>query len=267
MNYVLIGVGYVAPKHLTAIKATGGTLIAALDKHDSVGILDRYFPECEFFTEFERFDRHCEKIKEQIDYVVVCSPNYLHDAHIRFGLRIGAKVICEKPAVLNPWNVDELIKMGGEVNCILQLRLHPEIQNLTVERPASGRLIYHTPRGKWYNQSWKGSVEKSGGICTNIGIHLFDLLLYKFGAWSAFQGETTKDESRGILHFPHLPISWDLSIKGIPERKLIIGDRVFDFTKGFDDLHTLSYQRILEGKGFTLEDARPAIELVSKLRD
>ena len=195
-NFVIIGAaGYIAPKHLKAIKDTGNNLLAALDKHDSVGILDTYFPNADFFTEFERFDRHCEKLRRNgtpIDYVSVCSPNYLHDSHCRFGLRIGADVICEKPVVLNPWNVDALMEIEKEtkhkVYSILQLRLHPAIISLRekiLNRPPGKKykvdLKYITARGNWYHSSWKGDIHKSGGIATNIGIHFFDILLWMFG--------------------------------------------------------------------------------------
>src|SRR5436190_16687808 len=195
-NFVLIGAaGYIAPRHMQAIKDTGNRLLAALDKNDSVGILDSYFPDADFFTEFERFDRHCEKLKRSgtpIDYVSVCSPNYLHDAHIRFGLRIGADVICEKPIVLNPWNIDALMEIekesGQNVYTILQLRLHPAVQALKNKinlDPAKKKLpinlTYITSRGHWYHASWKGNIQKSGGIATNIGVHFFDMLLWIFG--------------------------------------------------------------------------------------
>jgi len=195
-NFALIGAGgYIAPRHMKAIKDTGNNLVAALDKNDSVGILDSYFPDADFFTEFERFDRHLEKLKRQgkkIDYVSVCSPNYLHDAHIRFGLRIGADVICEKPIVLNPWNIDALEEIeketGGRVFTILQLRLHPAIialkQKIDAAPPGKKYTVdlkYITSRGHWYHTSWKGDITKSGGIATNIGVHFFDMLMWVFG--------------------------------------------------------------------------------------
>ena len=294
-KFALIGAGgYIAPKHMKAIKETGNSLVAALDKHDSVGILDTYFPECDFFLEFERFDRHLEKLKRQgngIDYLVVCSPNYLHDAHIRFGLRLGADVICEKPVVLNPWNVDALMEMeketGKKVFTILQLRLHHAIVALRekIEKgpPAKKyevRLEYITPRGHWYHISWKGDVQKSGGITTNIGVHCFDMLLWIFGK---VQQVTVDKHSEGsacghlVLEKAH--VDWLLSINAdmVPPdqrengehsyRVLTVEGEKFDLTKTTDSLHTISYREILDGNGFSLKESRALTHLLSTIRN
>lgn len=293
-NFVLIGVGgYIAPRHLKAIKDTGNNLLAALDKHDSVGIMDSYFPEADFFTEFERFDRHVEKLKRQgtkIDYVSVCSPNYLHDAHIRFGLRIGADVICEKPVVLNPWNIDALMEIeketGGQVFTILQLRLHPAIIALRekIKKDAEGKkhqvdLTYITSRGHWYHNSWKGDIQKSGGIATNIGVHFFDMLYWIFGDVLNYQvTEHTQDSASGKLEFKNVTTNWSLSIDAnrLPEqvrkegkktyRTLTIDGDEFEFSEGFTELHTRSYEEILKGNGFRISETKPAIEIVQKIR-
>ena len=293
-NFVLIGAGgYIAPKHMKAIKDTGNNLLAAVDKHDSVGILDSYFPNAEFFTEFERFDRHCEKLKREgikIDYVSICSPNYLHDAHIRFGLRIGANVICEKPIVLNPWNIDALVDIeketGKKVYSILQLRLHPAIIALR-EKIKKGpadkiydvALNYFTSRGNWYHNSWKGDVEKSGGIATNIGVHFFDMLQWVFGSVSNnIVTEHTKDTAAGKLSLKNANVDWYLSINydnmpDVPKaegkrtyRTLKIDGNEFEFSEGFTELHTESYQQILAGNGFPLIAAKDSIEIVHKIR-
>ncbi|MBK8710531.1 MAG: Gfo/Idh/MocA family oxidoreductase [Niastella sp.] len=293
-NFVLIGVGgYIAPRHLKAIKDTGNNLLAALDKHDSVGIMDSYFPEADFFTEFERFDRHVEKLKRQgikIDYVTVCSPNYLHDAHIRFGLRIGANVICEKPVVLNPWNIDALMEIeketGGQVFTILQLRLHPAIIALRekIKNEGAGKkhqvnLTYITSRGHWYHNSWKGDIQKSGGIATNIGVHFFDMLYWIFGEVLDYQvTEHTQDSASGKLEFKNVTANWSLSIDAnrLPEqvrkegkktyRTLTIDGDEFEFSEGFTELHTRSYEEILKGNGFRISQTKPAIEIVQKIR-
>ncbi len=293
-NFVLIGVGgYIAPRHLKAIRDTGNNLLAALDKHDSVGILDSYFPNANFFTEFERFDRHCEKLKMQgiaIDYVVVCSPNYLHDAHIRFGLRLGAEVICEKPIVLNPWNIDALLliekQTKSKVHCILQLRLHPAIIALkkridasVTEKKFDINLQYITARGNWYKHSWKGDLEKSGGIATNIGVHFFDMLLWIFGEVEESTVEKTNDKTaQGMLKLSKATVHWTLSIDEalLPEelktdgkntyRSLVIDNEAIDFSDGFSDLHHISYEKILIGEGFGLADSRLAIDLLSNIR-
>jgi UDP-N-acetyl-2-amino-2-deoxyglucuronate dehydrogenase len=294
LNFALIGAaGYIAPRHMEAIQKTGNSLVAALDPHDSVGVLDRYFPQAKFFTEFERFDRHIDKLRrvgKGIDYLSVCSPNYLHDSHVRFGLRSGADVICEKPLVLNPWNLDALEDLEREyqrkIYNILQLRLHPGIQKLkeTLERAPQPHkrdieLTYLTSRGSWYHNSWKGDVQKSGGIATNIGIHFFDMLLWLFGNCSTQEVHWNNHESAsGFLELHNAKVRWFLSIDEnlLPEEVKSQGKRTFrslkmegeewEFSTGFEDLHQLSYQWILEGKGFALQEARPSIELVHQLR-
>jgi UDP-N-acetyl-2-amino-2-deoxyglucuronate dehydrogenase len=293
-NFVLIGAGgYVAPRHLKAIKDTGNNLLAALDKNDSVGILDSYFPNADFFTEFERFDRHCEKLrrsKTPIHYVSVCSPNYLHDAHCRFGLRIGADVICEKPVVLNPWNADALMEMEKETNrkvyTILQLRLHPAIISLRkkiLDGPAGKKykidLKYISARGNWYQSSWKGDIYKSGGITTNIGIHFFDLLLWIFGDVKeniVYQHEM--DTASGKLELARAEVNWMMSIDGskLPEELIQAGKRTYrslnidgeevEFSDGFAELHTKSYEEIISGSGFTLSETRNVIQLLHDIR-
>ncbi len=294
-NFVLIGAaGYIAPRHMKAIKETGNQLVAALDKHDSVGVLDSYFPHADFFTEFERFDRHCEKLKRSgtpIDYVVVCSPNYLHDAHIRFGLRIGADVICEKPVVLNPWNVDALLDMeretGRKVYTILQLRYHPAIMALrkkiqqapTAEKYTVG-LKYITSRGNWYRHSWKGDTDKSGGITTNIGLHFFDILLWIFGEVKNSEVmEHTATNASGKLVLEKADVNWLLSIdeKMLPEenrlkgkktfRSLLINNEEIEFSDGFEELHTLCYNDILECRGISLVETKGLIEIIHNVRN
>ena len=293
-NFILIGAGgYIAPRHMKAIKDTGNNLLAAIDKHDSVGILDSYFPECDFFTEFERFDRHVEKLKRQgvkIDYVSVCSPNYLHDAHIRFGLRIGADVICEKPIVLNPWNIDALIEIEKETNknvfSILQLRLHPaiialreKVKSADADKKFNVNLQYITSRGNWYHNSWKGDLNKSGGIATNIGVHFFDMLTWVFG--SVIENNLTnisQKSASGKLTLEKANVEWMLSVdsSSIPDdvaatgkktyRILDIDGDAFEFSDGFTELHTESYRNILAGNGFPLLETKTAIDIVSKLR-
>jgi UDP-N-acetyl-2-amino-2-deoxyglucuronate dehydrogenase len=294
-NFALIGAaGYIAPRHMRAIKDTGNNLIAALDKNDSVGILDSFFPEADFFTEFERFDRHLEKQKRKgnkTDYLSVCSPNYLHDSHIRFGLRLGADVICEKPVVLNPWNIDALAEIeketGNRIYTILQLRLHPAIVALK-EKVAAGpkdkkyevALNYITSRGHWYFTSWKGDIQKSGGIATNIGVHFFDMLMWIFGdAKEVVVNEHSKDTASGRLELENASVKWNLSInaKKLPPeitaagkrtyRTLNIDGESFEFSDGFTELHTKSYENILSGKGFPLIETRKAIELVHRIRN
>lgn len=293
-NFALIGAaGYIAPRHLQAIKDTGNNLLAALDRFDSVGIMDSYFPHADFFTEFERFDRHIDKLKRQgqkIDYVSICSPNYLHDSHIRFALRNQADAICEKPLVLNPWNVDALKEIeketGKKVYTILQLRLHPNIKALKrkVEETKGDKifdvdLTYITSRGKWYFHSWKGEEIKSGGIATNIGIHFFDMLLWVFGnmknsSVSAYEA----DHAAGCLELERACINWSLSINEdhLPAEVKAKGKRTFrslkmdgmeiEFSDGFTELHTNSYKEILAGRGFGLVEAKPSIELAYQLR-
>ncbi len=293
-NFVLIGVGgYIAPRHMKAIKDTGNNLLAALDKHDSVGVIDSYFPEAEFFTEFERFDRHVEKLKRQgikIDYVSVCSPNYLHDAHIRFGMRIGADVICEKPIVLNPWNIDSLLDIeketGKNVYSILQLRIHPAIVALKAKIDAAPSdkkfivdLTYFTSRGHWYHTSWKGDIQKSGGIATNIGVHFFDMLMWIFGdVKESTVLEHGVETASGKLELEKATVNWLLSIDAnkLPQqakdagkktfRTLSIDGNEFEFSEGFTELHTESYKQILAGNGFPLIETRKSIELVSEIR-
>ena len=294
-NFLLIGAaGYIAPRHMAAIKATGNTLIAAYDPFDSVGIIDSYFPNADFFTEFERFDRHVEKLKRsgiEIDYVSVCSPNYLHDAHIRFGLRIGASVICEKPIVLNPWNVEALEELEseypGNIYNILQLRLHDSVIALKQRVSESAEdvvhdvdLQYFTSRGKWYMRSWKGDISKSGGIATNIGVHFFDMLMWTFGpvqSSEVFRHEETDAEGRLRLERAH--VHWRLSVdyEKIPAeirssgartyRSIKIGDTELEFSGGFTELHTKSYEDILAGGGFRISEAKPAIQLVHDIRN
>ena len=294
-NFVLIGAaGYIAPRHMRAIKDTGHNLIAAYDPYDGVGIMDSHFPQAHFFTEFERFDRHIEKIKRQgtkIDYVSICSPNYLHDSHIRYGLRIGADVICEKPLVLNPWNVDALIELENEytnkVHTILQLRHHEAILALKekIDQGPQDKiydidLTYITSRGNWYYTSWKGDESKSGGIASNIGVHFFDMLQWIFGPMQELTVDTkTRDTNAGTLTFKQAHVKWYLSInaenlpqaaldKGLPTfRNLSIEEEQIEFSKGFTDLHTVSYQKILEGKGYGLSDAKNSIEIVSQIRN
>ncbi|HEX7457649.1 MAG TPA: Gfo/Idh/MocA family oxidoreductase [Ginsengibacter sp.] len=293
-NFALIGAaGYIAPRHMKAIKDTGNNLIAALDKNDSVGILDSYFPDADFFTEFERFDRHLEKLKRQgqkIDFVSVCSPNYLHDAHIRLGLRIGADVICEKPLVLNPWNIDALEEIenetGHHVFTILQLRLHPAIIALKekIDAAPPGKkhtvdLQYITSRGHWYHTSWKGDITKSGGIATNIGVHFFDMLMWVFGPVKENNVTLhTKTTASGSLELEKASVNWMLSIdvNTLPEnvraagkrtfRTLTIDGDAFEFSEGFTELHTQSYNDIISGKGFPMSESKKAIELVHKIR-
>lgn len=293
-NFAITGVaGYIAPRHLQAIKDTGNTLVAALDPHDSVGILDSYFPETQFFTEFERFDRHIEKLRredkgKEIHYVSVCTPNYLHDAHIRSALRVGANAICEKPLVLNPWNIDALKELenetGKRVFTILQLRVHPELIKLKKElEKTNGRahviLTYMTSRGSWYLQSWKGDENKSGGVATNIGVHFYDMLLWFFGKVkkSEVYINTPKTVS-GFIELEKADVQWFLSIdeKNLPKeikeksqrtyRSIKIDGKEIEFSGGFTDLHTKVYERTLKGSGFGLDDAKPAIDLVHTIR-
>lgn len=281
-RFALIGAaGYVAPRHMEAIKDTGNELVAAMDPNDSVGILDSYFPDCKFFTEFERFDRHLDKLLrrgEGIDYLVVCSPNYLHDAHCRLGLRLGADVICEKPLVVNPWNLDQLKELeeetGHKIYTVLQLRLYPELielRNSLAENYYNVEIEYITPRGPWYHFSWKGDVEKSGGMVVNIGIHLFDLMIWLFGDVTDYSiAENTKTRVIGITKFKKAKVHWFLSIDKNdgtkPFRLIQINDEPFRFDTVFKNLHTAVYRDVLSGGGFGIEDARPAIEFLNKVR-
>ncbi|PHI20698.1 oxidoreductase [Lewinellaceae bacterium SD302] len=293
-KFALIGAaGYIAPRHLQAIKANGGELLAALDPNDSVGILDSYFPETAFFTEFERFDRHLEKLKrkgQRIDYLSVCSPNYLHDAHCRFGLRYGADVICEKPLVLNSWNVDALAEIEAETDKriynILQLRLHPsvialreKVQNGPKDKVYDIDLTYLTARGNWYYASWKGDASKSGGVAANIGIHFFDMLLWIFGSLkSSTVHRRSHDRAAGYLELERARVKWFLSINpdllkaaGVKEglrthRSLNIEGEEFEFSGGFTELHDRSYAEIINGRGFGLDQVRAAVDLVGQVR-
>ncbi|KAB1153272.1 Gfo/Idh/MocA family oxidoreductase [Tenacibaculum aiptasiae] len=295
-NFALIGVaGYIAPRHLKAIKDTGNDLIAALDKFDSVGVMDSYFPNADFFVEFERFDRHIEKIKRQqdiqLDYVSICTPNYLHDSHIRMALRRGADAICEKPLVLNPWNVDALqaieAESGNKINTILQLRLHPSIIALKNKVDSEVKkekydvdLTYITSRGNWYDVSWKGDQSKSGGIATNIGIHFYDMLSWVFGeVQENIVHLREKDKAAGYLEFEKARVRWFLSIdenslpKEINEkgqrtyRSITVNGEEIEFSGGFTELHTDSYKEILKGNGFGLIDAKPSIQIVHDIRN
>ncbi|MBN1151105.1 Gfo/Idh/MocA family oxidoreductase [candidate division WOR-3 bacterium] len=295
-NFAMTGVaGYIAPRHLEAIKNTGNRLIAAVDPHDSVGILDRYFPDASFFTEIERFDRHLEKLrrkseKERAHYLSICSPNHLHDAHIRLALRLDADAICEKPLVLKPSNLDALEKLeeetGKKVNCILQLRVHEALLKLKkkLEDDRSGKrkeviLTYITSRGPWYNYSWKGDVEKSGGVVCNIGIHFFDLLLWFFGRPEKNEiYASEKQKMSGFLELEKADVRWFLSIdrKDLPEaavlkgastyRSITIDGEEVEFTQGFTDLHTKVYEETLKGNGFGIDQVRPSIELAYRMR-
>ena len=293
-RFALIGAaGYIAPRHMRAIRDTDNNLVAAVDKNDSVGIIDSYFPDAAFFTEFERFDRHVDKIKRSgkpLDYISICSPNYLHDAHIRFGLRNNTDVICEKPIVLNPWNIDALQEQesetGKRIYNILQLRLHDSIvkvKKMVDEGPADKvydfDLTYQTSRGTWYYTSWKGATGKSGGIATNIGVHFFDMLGWIFGK---LKGNTvhlhTHDRAAGYLEFEKARVRWFLSInydtlpaevkaKGLRTyRSMTIDGEEVEFSGGFTELHTESYKDILAGGGFRIEESRQAIETVHGIR-
>lgn len=294
-NFAIIGVGgYVAPRHLKAIKDTGNNLVAAYDKSDSVGILDSYFPESSFFTEQELFDRHCSKLINgggRIDFVTVCTPNYLHDAHTRYALRLGADVICEKPLVLNPWNIDGLQKMeqetGHKVNNILQLRLHPsiialkqKIDNGPQDKIYDVDLTYITSRGFWYYASWKGDQSKSGGIATNIGVHFYDMLTYIFGnVEKNVVHVATQDRVAGFLQLQKARVRYFLSInihtlpaeireQGLRTyRSIKIENEEFEFSGGFTELHTQSYKYILAGQGFGLDDVRACIQTVYDIRN
>ncbi len=294
-RFALIGAaGFVAPRHMRAIKETGNELVAALDPNDSVGIIDSYFPEADFFTEFERFDRHIDKLRRRgskVNYLSICSPNYLHDAHIRFALRSQAHAICEKPMVLSPWNIDALaeIEREGEnrIFNILQLRLHPVIRGLREKVAAEPKdkifdvdLTYLTARGHWYHSSWKGDVKRSGGVATNIGVHLFDLLGWVFGPMQRSVVHIHQaDVAAGYLEYAHARVRWFLSTNAryLPEaardagkrsyRSILIGGEELEFSEGFTDLHTASYREILDGGGFGLEEARASIETVYEIRE
>lgn len=303
-NFALIGAaGYIAPRHMKAIKDTGNRIIAALDPHDAVGVMDSYFPDSAFFVEFERFDRHIEKLKRmgeerRVHYVSITSPNYLHDAHVRFALRVGACAICEKPLVLNPWNIDALAELekesGKKVRTILQLRHHPSILSLKEELDSAVRnsqssalsqkydidLTYITSRGRWYLVSWKGDIDKSGGVATNIGIHFFDMLQWIFG--SVQQNvvhllEPTK--AAGYLELKNARVRWFLSLDqdDLPQglkagnkttyRSVTVNGKEVEFSDGFKDLHTVSYEQILQGNGFGLNNVKPSIEIAHDIRN
>ena len=294
-NFALIGAaGYIAPRHLRAIKDTKNNLLAAYDTFDSVGVMDSYFPSADFFVEFERFDRHLEKLRYdkgiKLDYVSICTPNYLHDAHIRTALRIGADAICEKPLVLNPWNIDALEKveqsMGRRTWNILQLRVHEsiialreKIKNGPKDKVYDIDLTYLTSRGHWYYTSWKGDVEKSGGIATNIGVHFFDMLSWIFGDVKSNNVNVhTHDRASGILELERANVRWFLSINEdlLPDEVQKKGQRTFrsitvqgeelEFSEGFTDLHTTSYKEILNGNGYGIQETRQAIEIVHDIR-
>ena len=292
-NFALIGAaGFIAPRHLKAIKETGNKLVAALDKFDQVGIMDSFFPNADFFTEFERFDRHIDKLKRQgdkIDFISVCTPNYLHDSHIRFALKQGADVICEKPLVLNPWNITSLKELekesGKKVYNILQLRLHPAIIELKQKIQGAPAKIYDvdltyiTSRGHWYYTSWKGDKTKSGGIATNIGIHFYDMLTWIFGSVKSNTVHVhTHDRAAGLLELENARVRWFLSINDdtLPQEVRAAGKRTFrsitiegkevEFSEGFTDLHTRSYQEILAGRGFGIDETRTSIEIVHQIR-
>jgi UDP-N-acetyl-2-amino-2-deoxyglucuronate dehydrogenase len=296
-NFAIIGIaGFIAPKHLKAVKETGNNLVAAMDRHDAVGIMDNYFPDAAFFTEIERFDRFLEKQRRDqngspIDYLSVCTPNYLHDSHCRLALRLGANAICEKPLVVSPWNLDQLRELEQEyqrkVYSVLQLRLHPELIRLKEEAAqsdSSGKkkeiyLTYITRRGKWYHQSWKGDIERSGGVSMNIGIHFFDFLVWIYGSpVRSFLHLNQPSRMAGVLELEKARIRWFLSVdesdlpaqareKGAHAfRSITVDGEEIDLSKGFTDLHTEVYRDILNGGGFGIEESQPAIELVYQIR-
>ncbi|MEW6050900.1 MAG: Gfo/Idh/MocA family oxidoreductase [Candidatus Zixiibacteriota bacterium] len=296
-NFAITGVGgFVAPRHLKAIKDTGNNLLAAVDPNDSVGILDRFFPQAKFFTEFERFDRHLEKLRRmgeehRAHYVSICSPNYLHDAHVRFALRIGADAICEKPLALNPWNLEALEELekehGRKVNTILQLRVHPALIALhdKLRAEKSGKkhdvvLTYITSRGAWYLVSWKGQADRSGGLATNIGIHFFDLLIWFFGDVQHSEvHQATPTRTGGYLELERARVRWFLSIdrtdlhaealkkEQTTFRSITIDGTEAEFSEGFTELHTEVYKRTLAGNGFGLKDAYPSVRLAHEIRE
>ena len=289
-NFALIGVGgYVAPRHLRAIKDTGNNLVAAYDKNDSVGIIDSYFPKASFFTEQELFDRHNNWFLSQgnnIDYLSVCSPNYLHDAHTRYGLRLGCDVICEKPVVLSPCNIDALEEIeqqtGHKAYTIFQLRLHPSVVELKkkIEQGPKDKvydvdLTYITPRGYWYYASWKGNIQKSGGVATNIGVHFYDMLQWVFGpVQKNVVHIASHDRVAGYLEMRQARVRYFLSINGdhVPEghsgsyRSITVDGQEFEFSQGFTDLHTRSYEEVLAGRGFRIGEARECIKTVYDIR-
>jgi UDP-N-acetyl-2-amino-2-deoxyglucuronate dehydrogenase len=290
-SFALMGAGgYVAPRHMQAIKAVGGDLKVIFDPNDSVGIIDSFFPEANFFVEFERFDRHVDKLRrrgQKLDYISICSPNYLHDAHVRFALRSEADAICEKPLVLNPWNIDGLAEMeketGRRISTILQLRLHPAIRALKRKIDASPKnefavdLTYITSRGRWYHTSWKGDDAKSGGIATNIGVHFFDLLVHLFGSPQQNVAHLRdRERAAGYLECGRAKVRWFLSVdrRDIPQaaangktfRSITIDGAEVEFSEGFADLHTRSYEEIVAGRSFGLDTVRSSVEIVSAFR-
>ncbi|MBD3219066.1 MAG: oxidoreductase [candidate division Zixibacteria bacterium] len=296
-NFAIIGcAGYVAPRHLKAIKDTGNNLVAAVDPHDSVGVLDQYFDNVSYFNEFERFDRHIEKLRRKgeenrVHYVSICSPNYLHDAHIRFALRVGANAICEKPVVIKPWNIDALAELEKEdkqkVFTVLQLRHHKsiiELREKLKKNPKKDKtdieLTYITPRGPWYHYSWKGRMEQSGGLATNIGIHFFDLLIWLFGDVEMKEVHVSEPTRiAGYLELEKARVRWYLSVdkNDLPEaakaqgkvsyRSLTMDGQEIEFSGGFTDLHTVVYKEALAGRGYGLIDARPSVEVVHAIRE
>jgi UDP-N-acetyl-2-amino-2-deoxyglucuronate dehydrogenase len=296
MNFAITGVaGYVAPRHLRAIRDTGNQLLAACDPKDSVGILDQYSFDVRYFPEFERFDRHLEKLRRgpesgRIHYLSICSPNYLHDAHVRLALRSGADVICEKPLVINPWNLDALQELeqenGRRINTVLQLRVHPalvafkeKLENQPAAKKHDVVVTYITGRGAWYSASWKASPERSGGVAMNIGVHFFDLLSWFFGGMQRCEIHLNEpNKMAGFLELQNANVRWYLSvdIADLPFtptpgskttfRSIVVDGTEVEFTGGFTDLHTMVYRRTLEGKGFGIEDARPSIEMVHGIR-
>jgi UDP-N-acetyl-2-amino-2-deoxyglucuronate dehydrogenase len=294
-NFALIGAaGFIAPRHMQAIHETGNNLVAAADPHDCVGRIDSYFPDARFFTEIERFDRYLEKLRRgpeesRVNYVSICSPNYLHDAHVRLALRVRANAICEKPMVLSPWNLDALADLEAEYDCrvhaVLQLRLIEKLRSLRDQiraepagRPHDVCLSYVTRRGSWYDVSWKGDARRSGGVSMNIGVHFFDLMIWLFG--EAGNVEVQLHEPRrmsGFVEFERARVRWFLSVdeQDLPEatraagkfayRSMTLDGEEIEFSDGFTDLHTRVYREILAGRGFGIEDARPAIELVHRI--
>ncbi len=295
-NFALIGVGgYIAPRHLRAIRDTGNELVAAVDPKDSVGILDQYSFNVRFFTEIERFDRHLEKLRrgpeaQRVQWVSVTSPNYLHDSHCRLAMRVGADVICEKPLVINSWNLAPLEELeqelGRRIFTVLQLRVHPALVQLRQEllQKRTGRqhevlMTYVTARGPWYQTSWKGQVEKSGGVATNIGIHFFDLLMWLFGeAGECRVHHSDSERMAGFIELEHAKVRWFLSVnagdlpfavqpgKKSTYRSITVDGQEVEFSEGFTDLHTRIYEETLAGRGFGIQDARPSIELTTKIR-
>jgi len=295
-NFAVTGVaGYIAPRHLEAITSTGNRIVAALDPHDSVGIMDRYCPDARFFPEPERFDRHLEKLRriseeKRIHWMSICSPNYLHDAHIRMAFRVGADVICEKPIVLNPWNLDALSELEGETGCrvwsVLQLRLHPSIialkKRISEDNPGKKyeiELTYITPRGPWYLNSWKGNIERSGGLATNIGVHFYDMLIWIFGAVENSEVHISEPtRCSGFLELEKARVRWYLSINRNDSpllsennepstyRVISINNDELEFTSGFTGLHTQLYEKTLAGSGFGINDVRPSVELIHNIR-